>query len=141
MNHWGQRFLGLAQHIAGWSKDPSTKVGAVIADPDHRIVSVGFNGLARGVEDTDERLAVREQKYPRIVHAEMNAILFARRGLVGCTLYTWPLPPCAHCAGAIIQSGLSGVVSPQPSERWVESCSIAAEMFAEAGVTLFLAPS
>jgi len=141
MSHWGARFLGLAEHIAGWSKDPSTKVGAVIVDPDHRIVSLGFNGAPRGVEDREDRLHDRPIKYQTTVHAEMNAILFARRGLVGCALYTWPLPPCAHCAGAIIQSGLSHVVSPQPSERWVESCSIAAEMFAEAGVDLFLVPS
>ena len=70
MNKWQRRFFDLARLVATWSKDPSSQVGAVIVDDKKRIVSVGFNGLPMGVEDTDERLNVRELKYELIVHAE-----------------------------------------------------------------------
>src|ERR1700692_2564953 len=98
---WDKRFLELAQFISKWSKDPSTCVGAVIVDKDLRIVSVGFNGLPKGVEDTEERLNNRDIKIKIVVHAERNAILFARTSLVGCTLYTFPFSSCSVCAGMV----------------------------------------
>lgn len=133
---WDRRFLGLAEHIASFSKDPSTKVGAVITTSfTNRILSMGFNGFARGVKDTDERLTDRNTKYEMVVHAEINAILFAKCDLEGASLYTWPLPPCARCASLIINAGIRTVVSPPVTqERWIESCSLALDMFFEAGV-------
>lgn len=132
---WDARFLSLAAHIADWSKDPSTRCGAVIVDPDRQIVSVGYNGFARGVEDTPERLAVREVKYRLVVHAERNALLFAGRKLTGCTLYTHPFGTCASCAAMVIQSGISRVVSRfSDNPRWLEEWRHAAAQYAEAGV-------
>lgn len=132
---WDARFIGLAEHIASFSKDPSTRVGAVIVDPAHRILSMGFNGFARGVQDTPERLNDRETKYEMVVHAEINAILFAKCDLDGMILYTYPLPPCARCAALIINAGVKEVVAPPVTqERWVTSCSLALDMFYEAGV-------
>jgi dCMP deaminase len=143
MEKWDRRFLGLAEHIAGWSKDPSTQVGAVIADRHNRVVSVGYNGFPRGVEDTNDRLNIREVKYPLTIHAEENAILFANRSLEGCTLYVWPLPPCAGCAAKIIQTGISRVVCALSEEagltgRWGESNELAFKIFNEAGVDVCL---
>ena len=66
---WDTRFLSLAEHISSWSKDPSTKVGAAIIGPYRDIISLGYNGFPRGVEDTPERLENRELKYKMIVHA------------------------------------------------------------------------
>ena len=106
---WDKRFLSLAQHIANWSKDPSTKVGAVIVDQNRRIVSTGYNGYPKGVDDTidtDER----EIKYKKVIHAEKNAILFAKQDLTGCTLYVTH-HPCSQCAGYILQAGISRVVT------------------------------
>jgi dCMP deaminase len=133
MNHWDQRFLALAEHISGWSRDPSTKVGAVIVDPMQRVVSMGFNGFPRGIAD-DARLDDRAVKYEITVHAEANAILFAQRPLAGCTLFNWPLPPCSRCAALIIQAGISRVVAPEPTERWLSSCSTGRDLLTEAGV-------
>jgi len=137
---WDRRFIRLAEHIASWSKDPSTKVGAVIIDSNHRIVSVGFNGLAQGVLDSADKLNDREQKYPRIIHAETNAILFSQRDLLNCTIYVWPMPPCARCASIIIQSGIKRVVAIRPTveelKRWGTDIEIADNDFEEAGVTL-----
>jgi dCMP deaminase len=139
---WDARLRALARHIAAWSKDPSTQVGAVIADANHRIVSVGYNGFPAGVDDDDVRLQDRATKLLYTVHAETNAVLFARRDLAGCTLYTWPFMPCARCAVLIIQSGLSAVVAPATppalAVRWDVEVAAAETMLREAGVTLDL---
>lgn len=137
-HHWDIRFLKLAEHIASWSKDPSTKTGAVITD-DRTIISVGYNGFARGVEDSADRLNNRELKYRMIVHCERNAIIFANRNLNGCTIFTWPFMSCAPCAGMVIQSGITRVVAPvNDNPRWQEDFDIAKTMFAEAGVEVVL---
>jgi dCMP deaminase len=139
MTDWNQRFLSLAEHIAQWSKDPSTQVGAVIVDPSRRIISTGYNGLPQGVDDTDYRLHTREIKYEMIVHGEINAILFAKQDLLGSTLYTWPFMPCSRCASIVIQSGIKTVVAPlNDSPRWKDSFQLSQTMFAEAGVRLIL---
>ena len=135
---WDNRFLQMAGLVASWSKDPSTKVGAVIARPDNTIVSLGFNGFPRGVEDDPELLNDRKEKYARVIHAEMNAILNAGgNSLKDCTLYTWPLPPCSNCAAMVIQAGIRRIVAPRPSnDRWKESNRIAHDMFSQAGVSV-----
>lgn len=142
MNKWDDRFLALAEHVSHWSKDPSTQCGAVIVDKNNRIISLGYNGFPRGVEDQTSLLENREEKYPRTIHAEVNAILFANADLQGSTLYCYPLPPCAPCAAVIIQVGIQKVVSCQLLEgdekRWEESIFRAMRMFHEAGVILNL---
>ena len=139
---WDTRFLSLAEHISSWSKDPSTKVGAAIIGPYRDIISLGYNGFPRGVEDTPERLENRELKYKMIVHAERNAILFARRSLECTTLYTWPFAPCSACAGMIVQSRITRVVALLPSElvgeRWGSDLSVAKDILREGSVLLDL---
>ena len=140
MTKWDKRFLGLAEHVSQWSKDPSTKVGACIVDPTNRVVSISYNGFPRGVDDNEDYLNDRAKKLQRTIHAEPNAILFAQRDLTDHTLYVYPFPPCVNCAALIIQSGIVRVVSPEASpelrERWHESMVAAEEMFKEAGVEL-----
>lgn len=132
---WDRWFLGMAEYISTASKDPSTKIGAVIVDSDRRIVSTGYNGFPKGIEDSEELLLDREKKYKLIVHGEMNAILFAQRPLKGCTLYTTPLLPCSSCASVVIQSGITKVVSWYvDNPRWNESIQLSKDMFKEAGV-------
>jgi dCMP deaminase len=141
MADWDGRFLGLAAHIAAWSKDPSTQVGCVIVGPDREVRSTGFNGLPRGIADTEARLTNRERKYPLICHAEENAIMHAARigiSLKGCTAYvTWP--PCTRCSRSLIQAGVSAVVFPTSAnvpERWTDDFALASEMLSEASVEL-----
>lgn len=136
---WDKRFLGLAEYIATWSKDPSTKVGAVIADSDNRLVSIGYNGFPKGVDDSIERLENREVKYKIVIHGERNALLFARRDLKDCKLYTWPFMPCSPCASMIIQSGISEVIAPfSDNPRWILDFKLSETLFIEAGVELRL---
>lgn len=138
---WDSRFLRLAELIAGWSKDPSTKVGAVIVSPERRVISLGFNGLPRGVEDLPSRLLDRDLKLRMVVHAERNALLFAQCPLYGCTIYTYPMPPCAACASMIIQSGIKRVVSTHGDfDRWATDHILAKSMYDEVGIAYDLMP-
>lgn len=140
LTRWDFRFLQLAETIACWSKDPSTKVGAVIARPDRTIASLGFNGFPRGVADTPERLENRDVKYMLTVHAEANAILAAREPLKGFWLYVAPLHPCVNCAALIVQSGIARVVAltGDDPERWQESFANARIILQEGGVDVDL---
>ena len=138
MGKWDKRFIELARHISQWSKDPSTKVGCVVVGEDRQIMSTGFNGFPRGIED-DERLSDRSKKYPLICHAEENAIMQAARvgvSLKGCTVFvTWS--PCSRCTRSMIQAGITKIVFPDDQdipERWQEDFEIAKAMMAEAGV-------
>jgi len=139
-DRWDRHFLALALQHAQMSKDPSSKVGAVIVGPDREILSVGFNGFPRGVADTPKRLNDREEKYRLIVHAEANAMLAAARvgiRLKGATLYTAPYLPCTRCAVEVIQAGIVEVVSPPLAthpERWQADMAAARALFWEAGV-------
>jgi len=137
---WDRRFLKLAEEVAGWSKDPSTKTGAVIVDSFNRVISTGFNGFPRGVADLPARYQDRVTKLNLIVHCEMNAILFAKTDLRGSTLYTWPFMSCVRCAVHVIQTGIWRCVAPEtPADkaaRWADDMKAAREMFKEAGVYL-----
>ena len=87
---WDNHFLRLAQVHAEMSKDPNTRVGAVIVGPDREIRATGFNGFPRRICDDPVRLQDRETKLQLVVHAECNAICAAARvgvPLLGCTLY------------------------------------------------------
>ena len=138
---WDKRFMRLAREISTWSKDPSSKIGAVIVNEDRYILSTGYNGFPRGVNDTEERLNDREQKYPRIVHAETNALMNALYNGVcvkGATIYVYGLPICPDCTKLIIQSGIKRVVlSPDPyvnitnwTDKWND---LSKPMFKEVG--------
>jgi len=119
---WDRRFLQMARLIASWSKDPSTKVGAVIVRPDRSILSLGFNGFPRCMRDDSHLYENRDDKLSRIVHAEVNALLFANENLKDCSLYTWPCAPCDRCCSQLLQAGIGRFVFPTPTsdlaQRW-----------------------
>jgi len=135
---WEKRFFEMAQLVSTWSKDPSTKVGAVIVRPDNTVASVGYNGFPKGMNDHPDLYADRDVKLSRIVHAEMNAILHAKEPLQGYTLYTWPVLTCDRCAVHVIQSGIVRVcapkASPELSERWHEQFKKAKEYYLDSKV-------
>lgn len=139
---WDQRFLDLAKHISAWSKDPSTKVGAV-AVRDRRILATGYNGFPRGVADLPGRLSDRNEKLLRTVHAEANIIAQAARNGVSlnkATVYVWPFLPCSSCCTSLIQAGVDRVVVPDLPipDRWAASFEMSQQMFQESGVELTL---
>ena len=112
--NWDEYFMGIALLSAKRSKDPSTQVGACIVDDDNKVVSIGYNGMPRGIADKDltwEKGEGLNSKYLYVCHAEFNAILNIRNGssLKGCTLYV-TLFPCNNCTKAVIQTGIKKVV-------------------------------
>lgn len=152
MSKWDSRFLDLAKLVSSWSKDPSTKVGAVLVGSDKEILSVGYNGFPRGIADTPDRLNDRPTKYELVVHAEINSIMNAVRNGIntkGATMYmlatkvvdgkVWGGAPCIRCSVETIQSGVSKIVVPRPTympDSWKDSCNKGAEILKEAGVEL-----
>lgn len=140
---WDARFMRLAKEISTWSKDPSSKIGAVIVNDDRRILSTGYNGFPRGIADTEERLNNKEEKYPRIVHGELNALLGALYNGVSvkdATLYVYGLPVCSDCTKSVIQSGIGRVVinmSALDNDKWGKQWeAISKPMFQEAEVSI-----
>jgi len=138
---WTKRFMDLCTTISFWSKDPSTKVGAVIVDNKKRIVSVGYNGFPRGVSDDEERYQDREVKYTMVSHAERNALDNSPTAVEGATMFV-TLMPCSDCAKSIIQRGIKTVIVP-PMPRYLEdydwekdfyNWKVTQLMFKEAGI-------
>jgi dCMP deaminase len=138
--NWDKRMMESAKLIASWSKDRNRKVGCVVVAPDHAILSSGFNGFPRGVNDDLDERHERPAKYKFTEHAERNAIYNAARHgikLEGGTIYI-PWYPCADCARAIVQSGIKTMVAGSPNfddPRWGEDFKAAEIMLAEGGVT------
>ena len=138
MTDWNKRFMDLAEHVAEWSKDPSTKVGAVIVNDDKQVLGLGYNGFPRGVHDCKERYNDRNLKLQFVAHAERNALDNAA-DVRGATLYS-TLFPCTDCAKGIIQRGIRCVVTTQPNEVQSKRFNFETSkiMFDEAGVELLL---
>jgi dCMP deaminase len=141
IHKYDERYLELAKHIAGWSKDPSTGVGAVAIGNKGQVLAQGYNGFPRGVEDSKARYADKNIKYRYVVHAEMNCIYNAGyngASLDGATLFVYGLPVCNECAKGIIQTGILRVVSPKNGlevpEKWKVSCIETVAMFKEVGI-------
>ncbi len=148
---WHYYFLRLAEATASLSKDPSTKVGAVLVRNDRTIISTGFNGFPRGIADRPERLNNREAKMGLTVHAEANAILAAAKhgiATAGATLYmVWHDvtsgiynggPPCSDCCLELIQAGVRRIVIYNASvpERWEASLLRSRGFLDEVGISL-----
>lgn len=139
---WKMRYIQLATDVSSWSKDPSAKVGAVIVGSKGQVLSQGYNGFPRGVNDHVERYNDRKEKHKYVVHAEMNAIYNASYtgvSLDGATIYVYGLPVCNECAKGIIQVGIKSVVVATPewlevNTKWVDSWLCTISMFDEAGV-------
>ncbi len=140
---WHKRFMEVADLVATWSKDTSTKVGAIVVGPDREIRSTGYNGIVRGVSDDIPERQERPTKYDFAEHAERNAVYNAcliGASLKGCVIYVTAMP-CPDCARAIIQSGIKMVVTRKvridensPAGTWRDKLVYSEQMFKEAGI-------
>lgn len=141
--HWNIRFLRLAKYWGQTcSKDPSTKFGAVIIDVNDHIISMGYNGFPRGVDDFPSRLDDRTIKYSLITHAEAAAICTMPRGL-GHSIYVFPWAPCPQCAKLIIQSGIRRVYTTKQTQQEIArgwDTEMTDLMFKEANVSMVTYP-
>ena len=142
---WRERYLTKADAWAkDCSKDPSSQVGCILVSDDGAELSTGYNGLPRGVQDLDQRISQRPEKYLWMAHAEENAITNAARHgvrLQGATAFV-TFAPCSRCAGMLINAGVATVVyrdaqTRMPADEW----RVAQAKFSEAGVKLICEPA
>jgi len=142
---WIDRYLDLAEQVSTWSLDPSTKIGAVAVNEDGQVISQGYNGFPRGIEDTQFRLNDRETKYELVVHAEKNLIYNACLNgisLKNSYVFIYGLPVCGECTKGLIQCGVKKIFmrvrSPDTISRrkiWFENFkNISAKMLKETGI-------
>lgn len=123
MDKWDERFMNLAETVAGWSScfQENRHVGAV-AVRDKRIITTGYNGAPSGIESCAERgeclrrarniASGTMQEVCYAVHAEQNAIIQAAKlgvSLEGATMYVTH-QPCVICTRMIINSGIKRVI-------------------------------
>lgn len=136
LSKWEKRFIDLAFFISSWSKDPSSKVGAVISKK-KRVISHGFNGPPSDIPDIEG--LDRSRRLKRSIHAEPNAIFFAKRKLKNAEIYVTH-HPCSQCSAFIVQKKIKHVYCPIPSDdfmsRWGEDIKEANLIFDEAGVNV-----
>jgi dCMP deaminase len=141
MADWDSRFMLLAQHVAEWSKDRSSKVGAVIVGPDNEVRAIGYNGFPMKVDEDIPARHERPEKYLWMEHAERNAIYFSARvgtPLAGCRMYvSWF--PCMDCARAIVQAGITALIAREPDlsdPQWGDEFQRSLQLLNETGVTV-----
>lgn len=139
------KYLKLTQMQADiFSKDPHTKVGAMfIAPHSFQILSMGFNGFPRGIDDKSPERWERPHKYDYVVHAEQNGICNACRhgtplenSIAFVTMF-----PCKECAKALIQVGVKKIVTHKPDlddPKWGRDFQLSVAMFSEAGIEVEL---
>jgi len=133
---WDSWFLGLAVYASTASKDPSTKCGAVVVNPERDKIFYGYNGFPGSIEDKEEWLADRPTKLATSIHAEMNAILKADCSVRGWTLYVNNFP-CSNCAKHVIAKGIVEIhyiKNDDLAKRWADSFTETRLLFERAGV-------
>lgn len=129
-------FMQMAKSASYLSPD-KRKVGVVITCNNELVVS-DCNRFPSKVERVSELLNYKPLKLKFIIHAEVNAIVNAPTPLNDCTLYLYPLSPCAQCASLIVASGINRVVSLYPSLKYREKYELVlvSNFFKKAGVKL-----
>jgi len=140
---WNIRWMDMCKLISTWSKDRSRQTGAVIVDERNVLVSIGWNGFPRNINDYLHERHERPAKYKWTEHAERNAIYNAAANghpTKNCTMYL-PWYPCADCARAIIQSGITKIVCVEPDWNdhiWAENFKVVKEMLDESEIEVIL---
>ena len=132
--NWNNYFMELAKVSAQRSKDNNRQVGTCIVDSDNNILSLGYNGLPKGMKDTPE-IWDNNVKHLYVVHSELNAILNSHCNLQGSILYC-TLFPCNECAKAIVQAGIKKVVYLDEFKPEKDYMKASIEILTNAGVII-----
>lgn len=127
MNKWNEYFMSVAESSAKLSRDPNTKVGAVIVN-NKRIKSTGFNGAPRNFPDElvplhKEGTKLIDQKNTYMCHAELNAVLNYDGNIMDLNdadIYV-TVSPCSRCACMLAQVGIKRVIYKEKYHRTEET--------------------
>ena len=109
---WDEYFINIAKQVATKSKDPSSKVGCVMVSGDNRPISFGYNGFVSGCDES-EMTQERPLKYHLVIHAEMNALMFAGGTVKGSKVYATH-GPCENCLKHLMQAGVKEIIYEKP---------------------------
>ena len=115
---WDKYFMEMTTLVASKSKDRSMKCGTVVVGEGNTVLTTGYNGFPRGVDDNTEEYHKRPEKYAWTEHGERNAIYNAARNgvrLLGSRAYITGYP-CVECARAIVQSGIIEIIVPDKDD-------------------------
>lgn len=142
MNHlnWDEYFMLQAMIASFKSKDPATKVGAVFVDHKNHQITMGYNGMVAGIDESqlswgkDKSKPLEEQKYGYVVHAEANAILHSPRNLEGSRLYV-TLFPCHECAKLVASVGCKEIIYLTNKYEGTESHRISCRILDLSGIS------
>lgn len=141
------KFIKMATELAiTFSKDKEKQVGCIIIDPNTLFIkATGYNGFPLKVQDAPDRWE-RTVKQKYVQHAEMNAICSAARHGTSLDNSTSIVTyhPCSTCAKAMIQAGITSLVTPTPDynhPRWGNEFKMASDLFKEAGVQVIFTVS
>jgi dCMP deaminase len=111
-----QAYMKTAETFAELSSAVRLHVGAIVVKDD-RIISIGYNGMPSGWDNTCEEVVYRIaeepilQSKPEVLHAETNAIAKLAKSTEsgdGAVLFVTH-SPCLDCAKLVYQSGISSV--------------------------------
>ncbi|MCR8613353.1 MAG: dCMP deaminase family protein [Mycoplasma sp.] len=133
---WEEYFIAIAKVTAMRSKDPNTKVGAVIVNDDNVICGLGYNGMPKGDDSLpwDKEGDAIDTKYKYVVHAEMNAILNTNLATLKGTRMFVTLFPCSTCAKFIIQSGIKEIYYSSSKYDGTEDNIVSKKIFDKLGI-------
>lgn len=130
--------LQFCRDLAKSSKDPSSKIGAMVLDCKGNIVGKAWNRFPAGIKE-DARMSNRDEKYALIVHAEIGALLQAGSRSKGGTIYVYAFKgfPCPECTKHIIAAGIKKIVitGPELPKRWKSTQGLSQQMIEESGIT------
>ncbi len=131
-----QTNMTLAYVVAARSHDPDTRHGAIVVNAREHVIGTGYNGFPKGAPDSAWP-DTRPDKYPRIVHAEPNALVNCEGPTAGSTLYVTGLP-CPQCMGLIVNAGIVAVVFGMTESAMVDEAAteISVQIARECGVKL-----
>jgi len=140
---WINRWFSMCEILSSWSEDESTKVGCVVVSKTNDLLSIGWNGLPRGIKHTTDKNE-RPLKYKFFEHAESNAVANSSRNGISLkdSILFIPHFPCSTCARLIIQSGISEVyvkktlLDSEFAKRWEDEIRISTELLHEAGIII-----
>lgn len=118
---WTNYFLGLAFMVSRRSHDIHTQHGCVLTTRTNQIISCGYNGFPRGMDDAslptnrpdpDKPDELSKYDFVNGTHSERNA-------LFNCMVSPWLVPggvvayvtgePCNDCLSALWQSNVSTI--------------------------------
>lgn len=121
-------YMSLAFMVAQRSFDPNTKCGCILVSKDNRILSTGYNGPIKGIND--DKIPLDRDKLYYMIHSEINALLSytgSHDEIQDAKCYV-TIQPCHECTRALLQKGIKYIYcSNLPLAKCMDEKSMSAQ--------------